>query len=211
VSPGLTKTMGWLFAIGSVCFALGSLPLYFNSVGAAAAAITFFVGSLFFTSAGYIQYYLSINAEGGDRRLITARSMTPDVVASGVQLIGTLFFNISTFAALLENLSVQQEDRLVWAPDVFGSTAFLISSAIAFRIAPRMSNGHGRVWWEGAVNLAGSIAFGLSAMGAVILPTTGEPLNLTLVNAGTFIGAVGFFIGALLVIGDDAQGSLAGA
>jgi hypothetical protein len=209
----LTKAMGWLFAIGSVCFALGPLPLYFDNVGAAAAATTFFVGSLFFTSAGYIQYYLSINSEGGDRRLIRFERLTPDVLASGVQLIGTLFFNISTFDALMDNLSVQQEDRLIWAPDVFGSIAFLISSAIAFRIAPRTDHGHGRVWWEGAVNLAGSVAFGLSALGAVVLPTTGEPLNLALVNGGTFIGAVGFFIGALLVVGDDqvAPGSLAGA
>ena len=129
--------MGWLFAIGSVCFALGSLPLYFNSVGAAAAATTFFVGSLFFTSAGYIQYYLSINAGDGPRRLIAFERLTPDVLASGVQLVGTLFFNISTFDALIDNLTVQQENRLIWAPDVFGSTAFLISSAIAFRIAPR--------------------------------------------------------------------------
>ncbi len=205
--------MGWLFAIGSVCFALGSLPLYFNNVGAAAAATTFFVGSLFFTSAGYIQYYLSINAGDGPRRLIAFERLTPDVLACGVQLVGTLFFNISTFDALIDNLTVQQENRLIWAPDVFGSTAFLISSAIAFRIAPRTLHGRGRIWWEGAVNLGGSVAFGLSALGAVVLPTTGEPLNLALVNWGTFIGAVGFFIGALLVIGDDglAPGSLAGA
>ena len=96
----LTKAMGWLFAIGSICFALGSLPLYFNSVGAAAAATTFFVGSLFFTSAGYIQYYLSINAGQQQRRLIAFERLTPDVLASGVQLLGTLFFNISTFDAL---------------------------------------------------------------------------------------------------------------
>lgn len=205
--------MGWLFAIGSICFALGSLPLYFNSVGAAAAATTFFVGSLFFTSAGYIQYYLSINAGQQQRRLIAFERLTPDVLASGVQLLGTLFFNISTFDALRDNLSIQQENRLIWAPDVFGSIAFLVSSAIAFRIAARADRGHGRIWWEGAVNLGGSVAFGLSAIGAVVLPTTGEPLNLALVNGGTFIGAVGFFIGALLVVGDDgvAPDSLAGA
>lgn len=197
--------MGWLFAIGSVCFALGSLPRSFNTVGAAAAATTFFVGSLVFTSAGYLQYYLSINAGAEPRRLMAFERLTPDVLASGVQLVGTLFFNISTFAALADNLSVQHENRLIWAPDVFGSIAFLISSAIAFRIAPRTTHGRGRIWWEGAVNLAGSVAFGLSALGAIVLPTTGEPLNLALVNGGTFIGAVGFFIGALLVIGDGVE------
>ena len=65
----LTVTMAWLFAIGSTCFARGSLPAYFDNVSAAATAATFFVGSLFFTSAGYIQYYLSING-AGDRRFL---------------------------------------------------------------------------------------------------------------------------------------------
>jgi hypothetical protein len=124
-------------------------------------------------------------------------------MASGIQSIGTLFFNISTGAALIANLSVQQEDRLIWAPDLFGSIAFLVSSAIAFGIARRMSSsveGRRAVWWEGAVNLAGSVAFGLSAIAAVVLPTTGEPLNVAIVNAGTFIGALCFLAGALLVL-----------
>ena len=200
----LTVAMAWLFAIGSTCFALGSLPLYFDNVGATVAAATFFVGSLFFTSAGYIQYYLSIN-DIGPRRFLTLRNLTPDAMASGIQSIGTLFFNISTGAALIENLTVQQEDRLIWAPDLFGSIAFLISSVIAFGLARRLSpNVAGRraVWWEGAVNLAGSVAFGLSALAAVVLPTTGEPLNLAMVNAGTFGGALCFLAGAILVLRD---------
>jgi hypothetical protein len=198
----LTVTMAWLFAIGSTCFALGSLPVYFDNVGAAVAAMTFFVGSLFFTSAGYIQYYMSINGVGR-RRFLSFRNLTPDAMASGIQSIGTLFFNVSTGAALISNLSVQQEDRLIWAPDVFGSAAFLVSSAIAFGLARRLSaSAAGRrvVWWEGAVNLAGSVAFGLSAIAAVVLPTTGQPLNLAIVNGGTFIGAVCFLAGAILVL-----------
>jgi hypothetical protein len=198
----LTVTMAWLFAIGSTCFALGSLPLYFENVSAAVTAMTFFVGSLFFTSAGYIQYYLSINSDE-ERRFLAFRNLTPDAKAAGIQSIGTLFFNVSTGAALISNLSVQQEDRLIWAPDVFGSTAFLISSVIAFGLARRLSSsvaGRRAVWWEGAVNLAGSVAFGLSAVAAVVLPTTGEPLNLALVNAGTFVGAVCFLVGAIVVL-----------
>jgi hypothetical protein len=42
-----------------------------------------------------------------------------------------LFFNVRTDAALIASLSVQQEDRLMRAPERFGSIAFLISSAIA--------------------------------------------------------------------------------
>ena len=198
----LTVTMAWLFAIGSTCFALGSLPLYFDTVGAAVTAATFFVGSLFFTSAGYIQYYLSINSVE-ERRFLVVRNLGPDALAAGIQSIGTLFFNLSTGAALISNLSVQQEDRLIWAPDLFGSIAFLISSAIAFGLARRLSSSvvdRRAVWWEGMVNLAGSVAFGLSAIAAVVLPTTGEPLNLALVNTGTFVGAVCFLVGAIIVL-----------
>lgn len=39
----------------------------------------------------------------------------------------------------------------------------------------------------------------LSAIASVTLPTTGEFLNLTLVNSGTFLGAVCFFAGAYLL------------
>ena len=60
----LTVAMAWLLAIGSTCFALGSLPMYFDNVSTTVPPTTFFVGSLFFTSTGYIQYYLSINVAG---------------------------------------------------------------------------------------------------------------------------------------------------
>src|SRR3954471_4232779 len=51
---------GWwiatLFIVGSSLFALGAVPPYANAVGLRATALTFFVGSLFFTSAGFLQY-----------------------------------------------------------------------------------------------------------------------------------------------------------
>lgn len=71
----LTVAMAWLLAIGSTCFALGSLPMYFDNVSATVTPTTFFVGSLFFTSAGYIQYYLSINV-AGERRILAFRNLT---------------------------------------------------------------------------------------------------------------------------------------
>jgi hypothetical protein len=53
------RALGWwiavLFAIGSFLFALGVVPSYATAVGALTDAWTFFVGSLFFTSAGYPQ------------------------------------------------------------------------------------------------------------------------------------------------------------
>ena len=52
------------------------------------------------------------------------------------------------------------------------------------------------------VNMAGSIAFGISAIAACIDPTNGELLNVAAANAFTFLGAALFFVGAVLLLPD---------
>ncbi len=47
--------VAFLFAVGSACFALGATPPYAAWVGVEADGITYFVGSLFFTSAAWLQ------------------------------------------------------------------------------------------------------------------------------------------------------------
>jgi len=58
-----TRTGLWwtavLFIVGSSCFALGSFPPYSSWVGASADGVTYFVGSLFFTSAATLQFHQS--------------------------------------------------------------------------------------------------------------------------------------------------------
>ncbi|MEA2026218.1 MAG: hypothetical protein U9O18_05975 [Chloroflexota bacterium] len=202
---------GWwiavLFMFGSLCFALGAFPPTASALGSAAAAI-FFVGSLFFTSAAYLQFFEATN-EGDDledrartKRLFGIRSGSLGWWASAIQLIGTLAFNVSTFAALRE-LTAKQEELLVWAPDVVGSICFLLASALVIlethdRIrGPLFRLPESRM---AAINMLGSIAFAISAIGAFIVPSTGELLNLPLANTFTFIGAVLFFAGAALLI-----------
>lgn len=55
-------------------------------------------------------------------------------------------------------------------------------------------------WWIVALNLGGSVAFQVSAIAAFVRPATDSMANASLSNLGTFIGAVGFFVGALLLI-----------
>ncbi|MGZ8898366.1 MAG: hypothetical protein ACXW1Q_08665, partial [Halobacteriota archaeon] len=47
------RAIGWwigiLFAVGATCFALGALPGYDSAVGGEDDAVTFFLGSLWFT------------------------------------------------------------------------------------------------------------------------------------------------------------------
>ena len=67
--------IGVLFAIGSVCFTVGALPGYVDWVGTDADAITFFVGSIFFTTAAYLQFVQTVNAP--------ARAARPGTAAIG--------------------------------------------------------------------------------------------------------------------------------
>src|SRR4029078_10235716 len=46
-----------LFMVGSACFAVGAVPAYLDLVGVEADGVTFFVGSLFFTSAAGLQLW----------------------------------------------------------------------------------------------------------------------------------------------------------
>jgi hypothetical protein len=200
------RDLGWrvgaLFIVGSFLFALGSFPPYAHFVDPRVDAVTFALGSVFFTSAGYSQFLQAVNEGSGTFRYIGIRTRSLFWWATAVQLAGTIFFNVSTFGALVADLDTQQENRLVWAPDIFGSIAFLVASTLAwvalvgFRWAVRRNDAN---WWVNLLNGIGSVFFMLSAIAAVILPTTGEVWNIALVNLGTFIGAVFFLVGGYLL------------
>ncbi|HMK93532.1 MAG TPA: hypothetical protein VK576_11075, partial [Thermoleophilia bacterium] len=51
----LNTSIAALFMIGSFGFALGSVHAYASAVGTTADAVTFFVSSIFFTSASFLQ------------------------------------------------------------------------------------------------------------------------------------------------------------
>jgi hypothetical protein len=198
--------LGWrigaLFVVGSFLFALGSFPLYGQSVDPRVDAATFALGSVFFTWAGYSQFLQVLNEGSATFRYLGARPRSLAWWAVAVQLAGTIFFNISTFGALVEGLSTQQVDRLVWAPDMFGSIAFLVASACAWiaLVGVRWAVRAGDVsWWINLLNSIGSVFFMLSAIAALVLPTTGEMANVAIVNLGTFVGAVCFLVGGYLL------------
>jgi hypothetical protein len=214
------RTVGWWialsFAVGSACFAIGVIPGYVSTVGTSADAWTFFFGSIFFTSAGYLQYVQAINASPvatggvpGSQRLLAWQPLRIDWWACGVQSIGTLFFNVSTFAATRSALDPTQAHRLVWAPDMLGSIAFIVASWLAWvEVCHRWFawRTDDVSWWIVAMNLGGSIAFLISAFAAYTNPDSGEIANLPVANLGTFVGAVGFFVGALLLVPEMRRG-----
>ena len=120
-----------------------------------------------------------------------------------MQLAGTLFFNISTGNALRADLTAQAAHQHVWRPDALGSVCFLVASALAwFEVCHGWTAWRPRSWswWITLANLTGSVAFGVSAVAGYINPSTGQLHNAERSNLGTFIGALCFFAGALLLL-----------
>src|SRR3954447_26306114 len=204
------------FALGSLCFAVAAMASQWASAPRPAIGVTFFVGSLFFTSAAYLQYWEVVNVERGPLHKRAAKRLRPasweprriDWLASLVQLAGTIFFNFSCFAGMKHGLDTKQVNRRVWAPDALGSICFLVASELAFaEVCGRWVclRGRSRSWRIVALNMLGSIAFGVAAVGSLVEPSSQEPVSAAIENAGTAIGAFCFLAAALMLIPEAAS------
>jgi hypothetical protein len=192
--------MAVLFAGGSACFVVASLPGFVQLTGSEVVGVVYFVGSLQFTSAAAIQW------------LLTIRRLGLDWWASAIQFAGTLLFNRNTYDAMQAGLDANSYDRLVWTPDVLGSICFLVASYLAYAQAcgglvrlPRRD----RESVIATLNLAGSVAFGIAAIASYWVPTSGSVLDLAAANGFTALGGLCFLAGALLLLprGKSSSGS----
>lgn len=191
------RWMALCFALGSTCFLIGPFPGYAQLVGESADAVTFFVGSILFTSGGALQSWLAWpqrRVAGGGRAAWWA---------AVVQSAGTVFFNVTTYQAMHVALTSSEYDRLVWRPDWRGSVCFLVSGTIAYRASRRQARHallparDGAGWWQPAVNLLGCIFFGISAVAGYLVPATGSLLDQAAANWNTALGAACFLACAL--------------
>lgn len=173
-----------LFVIGSSFFAVATAPGFPALAGAGATNVLCFIGSWFFTTAAWMQLALADRTRG------------TEWWSALTQFVGTLMFNVSTGTSVWVH-AVLAERRFVWAPDATGSSAFLVSGVLAiFAVgmwAPKS------VDWQAAwINLAGCVAFGVSALAAFVRKT-GVTVDERLANFGTFLGALCFLTAALLL------------
>src|SRR5262249_5207421 len=83
------------------------------------------------------------------------------------------------------------------------SACFLVASLLAwFEVCHAWAAWRPRLWswWITLLNLLGSVAFGVSAVASYVSPVTGDIRNAERANLGTFVGAVCFLIGAVLLL-----------
>lgn len=208
----LNAAIAMLFVLGSACFVLGSIPVYVSTVPSLVDGITYFVGSLLFTSASLLQLLQAQSPSMTD--LDRARDNKPESLtwwlplphdrswlAAVTQFPGTLFFNLSTAAALVRNATVQEQDRYVWRPDLFGSILFLVASTFGVLALGRLRSFQPRSlpWQIAWFNMVGSVFFMASALASFVLPSSGEVVNTRVTVAGTLLGAACFLIGAALM------------
>jgi hypothetical protein len=209
------RALGWwiavLFAVGSACFAVAAVPALATAVGTRTDNLVYFVGSIFFTTAGLLLYAQVVGVDEPGlhgagarlRRLSVFRPHRIDWLAAVVQSAGTLFFNISTGHALAVTYSSPSAaDSGVWRPDAFGSICFLVSSYLSYA---EVCHGAARWqpsdlgWWITVGNLVGSVAFGVSAVASKVL-TSGELRSATWTTLGTFIGGLCFLGASILLL-----------
>ncbi|MBM7471512.1 hypothetical protein [Subtercola frigoramans] len=109
------------------------------------------------------------------------RPDTFDWWAAAVQFAGSLLFNVSTVSALIVSVNAASRLHGGWRPDAFGSVAFLVSSALAVVATTERDSlwdPQARAWRCTWLNMSGSVLFGLSAIGAYVLPSTDDLLSL---------------------------------
>jgi len=171
---------GSLFAAGALLAATGAELLAVN--------LTYLIGGVFFSLGGWLS-------------ILATQARSRGWWSSVVLFVGTLLFAVSLVAAFAEGLTPRQSDTWIWFPDMAGCVCFLVAGHLAM-----LDVGHGRVrilpheqdWWIAAVNQLGSFLFILAGMAAYIRPATSAPLNVALVNWGTFAGAVCFAVAGIV-------------
>ncbi|NME66918.1 YrhK family protein [Flammeovirga aprica] len=186
-----------LFMIGASCFIYSSFSYLLPNPDEFLLNTIFFVGSIPFTFAAFFQLLNATNQEGQEWKLFAFRPKNRGYIAGLTQWLGTLLFNINTYDAT-RTLDWEEEDLLVWTPNMLGSILFLIS---AFYLLKEISF---RINWQDRenlsvwINMLGCITFMISALTSVYLP---DPLPIpviqfALVNTG--VGAICFFVAALI-------------
>ncbi|MCP9801769.1 hypothetical protein [Synechococcus sp. RedBA-s] len=210
--------IGSIFALGSLLFLIGSWlsldPMLVKHLSMSNTAVNrvFFLGSIPFTTAAYLQLFQAANAgpplSGTDtsRKRIHWFGWEPQEIgwlSCALQFPGTILFNVNTLNDLNANLNWIGQDGLVWIPNLLGSILFLSSGYLAFIETCHSHwtwNPGSLSWWVTFSNLLGCVGFMGAALTSPVLPGGLGPILPTTSLIFTLLGAVGFLIGSLLML-----------
>jgi hypothetical protein len=215
-------SIGAIFALGSFLFMLGSMmslvpagpwqppALWINAV--------FFLGSIPFTMAAYLQHFQAANAcdftgnpaRPGQRRLhcVGWHPRSAGWLSTFTQFVGTIAFNANTFNAMVAPDAWLIQDLAIWMPDMVGSALFLVSGYLAF-----IETGH-RYWsWQPRdlswrivfVNLVGCVAFMIAAILGYVPSGTEASWIAPMSIVQLLMGACCFFVGAILTMRESGR------
>lgn len=210
--------IGTVFALGSLLFAVASVLTLAPALAQAlwlkqnAVNAIYFAGSVPFTTAAYLQLFQAANvasfpADQNEteprRKWFGWRPHDIGWLSCALQFPGTILFNFNTFDAMIPSLSWFEQDVVVWIPNLVGSILFLLSGYLAFietchaywKWQPKSIS-----WWVVFTNLLGCVGFMIAALLAVVLPGAEDHEAATLSVVFTLQGAIGFFVGSLLML-----------
>jgi hypothetical protein len=195
------------FIVGGSLFALGALLAQADVGSPRLPAVVFLVGGCLFTTGGYASVLQVANAprgadpdgmvRAGPWRWWSTEPSRLDWASAVALFVGTLYFAASLLAALIGDLTVAQEHRLVWSPEIVGCVLFLLSGHLALTEMHRDRPRGRRAdlgWWIVVVNQLGSALFMVAAVAAFVRPSTGDELAVGIANWGTFAGAACFAV-----------------
>lgn len=202
VTPARFEAFGFL--VGSLLFAAGALVSQFALTDVSRANQIFVVGAICFTIGAAAEVAIAISSQ------VTLHGKwswkqgiwNPDLLSASFQLAGCIYFNVMTIQALaLQFVDSNDANDLVWRPEIYGSALFLASALLAWYAITgrrRRPDTPRHFVWISRANLCGAIAFAVSAFGARYMDD-GTLKNPTEANLGTFVGALFFLVGAVLV------------
>lgn len=206
----LNQPIATRFIIGAGLFFLASLLSLLNIGPAFTQNLIYFIGSVFFTLAAYLQYLQSINNSEDIHlrdpsmpwRWWAWLPQRMDFWVVFTQLIGTIFFNFNTLDGFISHTT--EETLLgIWMPDILGSILFLISGALGV-----IEFNHDLVFWPRRslqssitiINFWGCILFMGSAIVTLVVflsPSawsTQSSLAMTAAGALAFLSASGLML-----------------
>jgi hypothetical protein len=221
--PAYNWWTGGFFAIGSLLFMLGAgLSLVPNPLTSFQIAVVFFLGSIPFTTAGFLQNFQAANAQdfspsgpgdAGPVRVLGWRPHSLGWLSTITQFAGTVAFNFNTFDAIDPTGAWYRQDLTIWLPGLVGSILFLVSAYFAF-----METSHGYWSWKPReldwqivfINLLGCVFF-MTAGIVSFIPRGPDPTWIAnLANIHLWLGAFCFLVGALLMMRESRHAGMSG-